>query len=220
MSNMYFFYHLSILSSFQVLHLKMFMPFTIHLDPYLRKVIKEERSSFLAMQSGAPVPNAATTDIKLNGNVIHEQPNPPVAMHVPWNGQPWATVTLPTPDQSKPTIYPKYPSMVPTISHCNYGIMPTNPYVPTSNQLCFKPTLPSRLQDRVLSSLTAEEVSELLKHLDGFRTAQVTTDEILSFLVDLLIWNLCQYFRLSNILELLLIAILADAFCLTATWTS
>ena len=178
------------------------MPFTIHLDPYLRKVIKEERSSFLAMQSGAPVPNTATTDIKLNGNVIHEQPNPPVALHVPWNAQPWTTVTLPTPDQTKPTIYPKYPSMGPTISHCNYGVMPTNSYVPASHQLCFKSTLPSRLQDRVLSSLTAEEVSEMLKHLDGFRTAQVTYIEFLKFLKFLFILNLIQYFRLSTMHEL------------------
>lgn len=192
------------------------MPFTIHLDPYLRKVIKEERSSFLSMQSGAPVSNTAATDIKLNGNVIHEQPNPPVAMHVPWNGQPWTTVTLPTPDQNKPTLYPKYPSMVPTISHCNYGVMPTTPYVPASNQLCFKSTLPSRLQDRVLSSLTAEEVSEMLKHLDGFRTAQVTYDGIFSdFLSNLFILSLIEYFRLSNIPELLSIIILVDAFCLT-----
>jgi len=29
-------------NTLQVLHLKMFMPFTIHLDPYLRKLIKEE----------------------------------------------------------------------------------------------------------------------------------------------------------------------------------
>lgn len=154
----------------------MFMPFTIHLDPYLRKVIKEERSSFMAMQSGAPVPHTATADVKVNGNIIHEQPNPSVGMHVPWsvNGQPWTTVTLPTPDQNKPTMYPKYPSMVPTITHCNYGVMPATAYGPAVNQLCLKSTLPSRLQDRSLSSLTAEEVSELLRHLDGFRTAQVT----------------------------------------------
>ena len=137
-------------------------------------------------------------------------------MHVPWNGQPWTTVTLPTPDQNKPTLYPKYPSMVPTISHCNYGVMPTTPYVPASNQLYFKSTLPSRLQDRVLSSLTAEEVSEMLKHLDGFRTAQVTYDGIFSdFLSNLVILNLIEYFRLSNIPELLSIIILVDAFCLT-----
>lgn len=161
-------------NTLQVLHLKMFMPFTIHLDPYLRKVIKEERSSFMAMQSGAPVPHTATADVKVNGNIIHEQPNPSVGMHVPWsvNGQPWTTVTLPTPDQNKPTMYPKYPSMVPTITHCNYGVMPATAYGPAVNQLCLKSTLPSRLQDRSLSSLTAEEVSELLRHLDGFRTAQ------------------------------------------------
>lgn len=149
------------------------MPFTIHLDPYLRKVIKEERSSFLAMQSGAPVPNNTTADIKINGDVPREPAHPPVAMHVPWNGQPWTTVTLPTPDQNKPTMYPKFPSMVPTMAMGNYGVMPATTYLPTGNQLCLKSTLPSRLVDRALSSLSAEDVSEMLRHLDGIRTAQV-----------------------------------------------
>ncbi len=154
------------------------MPFTIHLDPYLRKVIKEERSSFLAMQTGAPVSHSNTADIKITGDVPGDPPHPPMAMHVPWNGQPWTTVTLPTPDQNKQTMYPKYPPMVPTITHCNYGVMPaTTTYLPSASQLCFNSTLPSRLQDRALSSLSAEDVSEMLRHLDGIRTTQVSYDQ-------------------------------------------
>lgn len=157
----------------------MFMPFTIHLDPYLRKVIKEERSSFLAMQSGAPVHHSAPTESKTAGEPPREPPLPPVAVHVPWNGQPWTTVTLPTPDQNKSTMYPKFPPMLPTMSIGNYGVMqPTPAFLSTSNQLCFKPSLPHRLVDRVLSSLSAEDMSEMLRHLDGMKTTQVIIDTI------------------------------------------
>lgn len=148
------------------------MPFTIHLDPYLRKVIKEERSTFLAMQSGVPFSHPPA-DVKTHGEPPRDPPLPPVAVHVPWNGQPWTTVTLPTPDHSKQTMYPKFPSMVPTMAMGNYGVMPATTYLPTGNQLCLKSTLPSRLVDRALSSLSAEDVSEMLRHLDGIRTAQV-----------------------------------------------
>lgn len=148
----------------------MFMPFTIHLDPYLRKVIKEERSSFLAMQTGAPVPHHPQSDIKINTDLPRDSTHPPVAMHVPWNGQPWTTVTLPTPDQNKPNMYPKFPPMMPTL---NYGVVPAPTYFPMGAQLCLKSTLPSRLVDRALSTLTAEDIGEMLRHLDGMKTTQV-----------------------------------------------
>ena len=155
------------------------MPFTFHLDPYLRKVIKEERSSFLAMQSGASAPAAGVTEIKIHDDGPQEPPHPPVAMHVPWNGQPWTTVTLPTPDNSKAPAYPKFPTMLPTMlpPHCNY-VMPAPTYLPVASQLCFKPTLPARLTDRALSSLSAEDMSEIIRHLDGIKTAQVKRSRI------------------------------------------
>ena len=40
----------------QVQHLKIFTPFTIHLDPHLCKVIKEERSNLIAIHSGEVYP--------------------------------------------------------------------------------------------------------------------------------------------------------------------
>ena len=203
----------------------MFMPFTIHLDPYLRKVIKEERSSFLAMQSGAPVSHNNTADIKITGEVPRDPSHPPVSMHVPWNSQPWTTVTLPTPDQNKPTMYPKYPPM-PTITHNygnygNYGPMPTTTYLPATTQLYFKSTLPSRLQDRSLSSLSAEDVSEMLRHLDGIRTTQVPLGSILLLLKDCILYIvfLCND-RRSYIVELWLTVILVAEFCWIATWTN
>lgn len=163
----------------------MFMPFTIHLDPYLRKVIKEERANFLAMQAG--IAPAHPPDVPPGGGMLkgagfnpRDPPPPPGPMANPY--QPWATVTLPTPDQMgkgffPPSLYPKYPSVVPTISHHDYGGILPNPaaaYLPSmSTQLAFKSTLPSRLADRALSTLTAEEVGDLLRHLDGIRASQV-----------------------------------------------
>ena len=44
--------------------------------------------------------------------------------------------------------------------------------MPVAHQLNFKSTLPSRLTDRTLSSLTAEEVGELLRHLEGVKSQQ------------------------------------------------
>lgn len=149
----------------------MFMPFTIHLDPYLRKVIKEERPSFLAMQSGAQATNV--TELK----AYHAEPRAPPppghgVVHVPWSNQPWTTVTLPTPDQNKAMGYPKMPMSAQNIPNFGYGALPT-PFMPVAHQLSYKPTLPSRLTDRTLSSLTAEEVGELLRHLDGVKLQQV-----------------------------------------------
>lgn len=155
----------------KVLHLKIFMPFTIHLDPYLRKVIKEERPSFLAMQSGATAANAPP-EAKPYRDETRAPPPEPGVIHVPWSNQPWATVTLPTPEQNKAMGYPKAPMGAQNIPHYGYGPL-TTPYFSVAHQLHFKPTLPSRLTDKTLSSLTAEEVGEVLRHLDGIKFQQV-----------------------------------------------
>lgn len=150
----------------------MFMPFTIHLDPYLRKVIKEERANFLAMQSGtAPAPTGSGPETKLaTGNTTREA-LPSGAIQTGWSNQAWTTITLPTPDHSKSSIYPP---MVPTITHCDYGgMLPTSSYLPLSNQVLFKSSLPTRFVDKPLSSLSAEDISEMLRHLDGVRSSQV-----------------------------------------------
>ena len=148
----------------------MFMPFTIHLDPYLRKVIKEERANFLAMQSGtAPAGPGPETKVP-TGNAPRDT-LPSGAIQTGWSNQPWTTITLPTPDHSKPSIYPP---MVPTITHCDYGgMLPTSSYLPLSNQVFFKSSLPTRFADKPLSSLSAEDISEMLRHLDGVRSSQV-----------------------------------------------
>jgi len=158
----------------------MFMPFTIHLDPYLRKVIKEERSTFLAMQSGS-APNHPEERNNPKGPGGGPPPTPSVMMN-PY--QPWTTVTLPTPDQAAkgmfpPGLYhPKYSTVIPNITHGDYGGMLPNPaaaFLPSiSHQLSFKPTLPARLVDKHLSTLSAEDVADLFRHLDGIRAPQVT----------------------------------------------
>lgn len=151
------------------------MPFTIHLDPYLRKVIKEERANFLAMQSGtAPAANSAPEAKGAAGNLSRDALHSG-AIQTGWSNQPWTTITLPTPDHhSKTSVYPPMVPMVPTITHCDYGgMLPTSSYLPLSNQVFFKPSLPSRFADKPLSSLTAEDISEMLRHLDGVRTSQV-----------------------------------------------
>lgn len=165
------------------------MPFTIHLDPYLRKVIKEERANFLAMQSGT-VPNMssglAAKDI---GNLPRETGQPSGPIHTGWNTQPWSIgITLPTPEQSKASIYPKYPPMIPTITHGDYGgLIPSAAYLPAvsvSNQVFFKSSLPARFEDRPLSSFSAEEIAEMLRHLDGVRSSQVCFRLLLNYIED------------------------------------
>lgn len=148
------------------MHQKIFLPFTIHLDPYLRKIIKEERSGYVAMLNGAP-PN------QNKGLGSHPVPPPHSAgtPYIPWNAQPWTTVTLPTPDH-KP-IFPKFPIIAPTITHCDYSVLPTTAYLPTSNQACFKSSIPVRLVDKVLTAYSAEDVGEMLRHIDGMRASQV-----------------------------------------------
>lgn len=138
------------------------MPFTIHLDPYLRKVIKEERSSFIAMQSGEMQPEKEKD--------FPQNPPQSGAIHQ-WNNQPWTAVTLPTPDL-KPVYPSKYP-LIPTYTHSDFGTMSTATYIPVANQQCFKPSLPALLSNKLLSSLSAEEVGELVRHLDGLRSSQV-----------------------------------------------
>ena len=153
---------MEICSFWQVLHLKVFMPFTIHLDPYLRKVIKEERPSFIAMQSG---------EMQSEREKDFPQNPPPTGGIHQWNNQPWTTVTLPTPDL-KPMYPPKFP-LIPTYTHSDFGTMPTATYIPFANQQCFKTSLPALLSNKLLSTLSAEEVGELVRHLDGLRSSQV-----------------------------------------------
>ena len=133
------------------------MPFTIHLDPFLRKLIKEERSSFLSMQSGSIPP---TINVKRSDNQ-HDPPHNG-SVPIPWNSQPWTTVTLPTPDP-----------------HCDYGVVPTAAtFLPVSQQLWCKSSLPPRLTDKMLSTFTADDVGEMLRHLDGMRPAQVNATQL------------------------------------------
>ena len=152
---------------FQVVHMKVFLPFSIHLDPYIRKVIREERSSFIAMQSGEERPaNDLSRDPPLTG-----------PFH-PCCNQQWAPVTLPAPAQLPSQVYkdykPIYPS-IPTLSNCDYGTSSTlSTYIPMANQQCFKPSLPAPLSNKLLSTLSAEEVGELLRHMEGLRSSQVS----------------------------------------------
>ena len=150
------------------------MPFTIHCDPYLRKLIKEERASFLSMQSGGIPP---TINVKRSDNQ-HDPPHNG-SVPIPWNSQPWTTVTLPTPDHGKP-MFPKYPAMIPAVPHCDYGVVPTAAaFLPVSQHLWCKSSLPPRLTDKMLSTFTADDVGEMLRHLDGMRPAQVNTTQLL-----------------------------------------
>ena len=154
--------------------MKIFLPFTIHLDPYLRKVIKEERPHYVAMQSGGLTLDSVSSNVK--SRQASKDQRPANGNIVSWNGQPWTAVAvagLPTPDHSnKAAMYPaNYPPMIPTVTHCDYSsVLPTA----AGQQLWLKNSLPPRLNDKLLSTLTADDVGELLRHIEGMRSAQVS----------------------------------------------
>ncbi|XP_043202856.1 kinase D-interacting substrate of 220 kDa-like isoform X4 [Amphibalanus amphitrite] len=147
--------------------MKVFLPFTINLDPFIKKVVKEEHFDPVNGQldgpapapaaAPAPTPAAAAAAAAARLRTTQRVSPPPAA---PPPGQPWFyhwPVAAPAPDLaqwawpygSMPAWSPPMPPAAP-------------PPAPTPNI-----QLPSVCSDRPLSSLSVEDVCQLVSDLAG-----------------------------------------------------
>uniref|UniRef100_T1J258 Uncharacterized protein n=1 Tax=Strigamia maritima TaxID=126957 RepID=T1J258_STRMM len=159
--------------SLQIADLKMFLPFTINLDPYIRKMIKEEQQNSddltgQSVLSMVPQSNLSTVSTMANWpsaenkNVIRKISRTNAHRVHPFASAP---VMCPIPSQMSSTVTP--------VMWAPYPPTPTAANNSASN--IFRNTLPSTLTEVTLSQLAVTEIMELLKTLDGINKNAVNT---------------------------------------------
>ena len=163
--------------------IKVFMPFTINLDPFLRKVIKEEVQNLeqlgFSLASQAEQPQYSLTRrqaVELNrkmSEVAGTQAGLPVLPQYLANqpGLVWPYSQQPHPP----------PPHLPHVPHPPHPQLPQQPHYSSAGQeersqkLLSRPVLPSELQGRVLSSFSLENVCLLLRSIEGVNTTMADT---------------------------------------------
>ncbi|CAK9816866.1 Kinase D-interacting substrate of 220 kDa [Anthophora quadrimaculata] len=155
-------------SSLLVSDMKIFLPFTINLDPYIKKKIKEEQQSI--EEEAAPGPYKPYSPWTLHGN-----------SHEPWgvnrSGIPLSSRAMKltkTPSLQAHVPVPPAPSwcIQPAFDWQTPPWVPIPPMEPTIKPLSATTTLPSEILEIKLSSLSVNGVCDLIDRIESINTNQ------------------------------------------------
>ncbi|XP_037068486.1 kinase D-interacting substrate of 220 kDa-like [Pollicipes pollicipes] len=157
--------------------LKVFLPFTINLDPFIKKVVKEEHFDPLDGQLGVPaasaqtlplpgargLPAAAAAQLAVQPAVAAPQPAPPWPPHYHW-AVPRGPGAPPPPPPPAPELGTPWPWPFPPVQSWPPPA-PASPLAPAAALPRIQ--LPAICNDRLLSTMSVDEVCHLVSGLAG-----------------------------------------------------